>query len=166
MLSEIGGTFVKIAFASEADMTLLRRCTERPPARFNRPGQDALYLSPDEESARVGIGEYVKEGDPPRVLLRFEVERCQLVDLRHCDAAPLYALAGQPWRRPLAAGIEPNSWRAADQLRRAGHAGLIDPSRRRPGLWHITLFRWNEPGAPKVMPVGRQLPITVALDYR
>ncbi len=32
--------------------------------------------------------------------------------------------------------------------------GLIDPSRQDPKKWHITLFRWNEIGAPKVTLVG------------
>ena len=32
-----------------------------------------------------------------------------------------------------------------------GHVGPRggDPSRTVPGLWHLTLFRWNEGGAPR-----------------
>jgi RES domain-containing protein len=117
-------------------------------------GQDALYLSPDAASARVAIGEYVKPGDRPRVLLTFMVQPCQVFDLRHPAAAEVYALAGQPWQKPIAQGVPPPSWAAADSLRAAGHVGLIDPSRRQPGLWHITLFRWNTAGAPTVRCVG------------
>ena len=65
MIAEIGGLFVKIAFADDARGALRRGHPDRPAARFNRPGQDALYLSPDETSARVAIGQYVKAGDPP-----------------------------------------------------------------------------------------------------
>jgi RES domain-containing protein len=166
MLTEVAGTFCKIAFADDADVVLARGLVHRPAARFNRPGQDALYLSPDEVSARVAIGEYVKVGDPPRVLLRYEVERCELFDLRHPDAAAVYALAGQPWRAALARGEVPKSWAAADKIRQSDHVGLIDPSRRRPGLWHVTLLRWNEPGAPRVHRVGAAVPIALELDFR
>lgn len=159
MLTDVGGPFVKIAFASDVDLVLARGRPDRPPARFNRMGQDAIYLSPDETSARVAIGQYVKAGDPPRVLIPFEVERCRLFDLRHPDAASTYALAGKPWLRTLAEGGTPLSWQAANQLRDQGHPGLIDPSRRQPGLWHITLFRWNEPGAPRVIATGPPRPI-------
>jgi hypothetical protein len=55
LLTEIGGVFVKIVFANDVDVVLARGLRHRPAARFNRPGQDALYLSPDETSARVAI---------------------------------------------------------------------------------------------------------------
>lgn len=50
-------------------------------------------------------------------------------------------------------GVEaamPSSWRVRAQLEAVGASGLVDPSRKRPGLWHLVLFRWNEPGAPTV----------------
>ncbi|WP_282604207.1 RES family NAD+ phosphorylase [Pelagibius sp. Alg239-R121] len=166
MLTKVAGMFVKIAFASDADVFLARGQATRPVARFNRRGEDALYLSPDEISARVAMGQYVKPGDPPRVLIRYEVEQCDLFDLRHPDAASTYTLARQRWQDALARGEEPASWRAADEIRQAGHVGLIDPSRRRPGLWHITLMRWNEPGAPRVVPVGSPIPIEVDPGHR
>jgi RES domain-containing protein len=155
---------------------LARGLSHRPAGRFNRIGQDALYLSPDELSARVAIGEYVRLGDPPRHLLTYEVERCALFDLRHPAAASVYDLARKPWRQKLAAGEEPQSWDAADHVRRTGHVALIasspsartliDPSRRRPGLWHITLLRWNEAGAPTVRKLGEPIPIVVEPDFR
>lgn len=158
-LTEIGGRFVKIAFASQVHLHLEQGLPDRPAARFNRKGQDALYLSPDETSARVAMGRYLREGDPPRVLLSVEVERCALVDLRHPGAAGLYDLARQPWQSALEAGQVPPSWGAADTLRAAGHVGLIDPSRQGPGLWHVTLFRWNAPGAPGVRVAGKPRPV-------
>jgi hypothetical protein len=36
-------------------------------------------------------------------------------------------------------------------LERLGAHGLIDPSRKQPHLWHLTLFDWNNPGAPCVL---------------
>lgn len=162
MLTRISGEFVKIAFADAVATPLLRGRAQRPAARFNRAGQDALYLSPDEKSARVAIGEYVQAGDPPRVLLRYEVEACTLFDLRHPEAADVYELARQSWRPPFARGDAPPSWQAADMIRDAGHVGLIDPSRQQPGLWHITLLRWNEPGAPSVRQIGPAEPISIS----
>ncbi len=166
ILTRVGGTFVKIAFARDAELSLARGHPDRPAARFNRKGQDALYLSPDELSARIAIGQYVKPDDPPRVLLTYELDRCALLDLRNPDAATLYDLARQPWRSALEAGEEPLPWKAAERIRDAGHAGLIDPSRRRPGLWHVTLFRWNEAGAPGVRRVGMPEPIAVEPSFR
>lgn len=166
MLTEVSGEFVKIVWADDPDVHLMRGAPDRPPARFNRRGQDALYLSPDVESAKVAIGQDVRKDDRPRVVLTFEVERCALFDLRRPEAANIYALASQPWRKLLAAGGEPSSWLAADRFRTDGHIGLIDPSRRRPGLWHITLFRWNEPGAPGVFRRSEVKPVSVLPDYR
>lgn len=166
MLTIVEGIFVKIAFATEVGMTLARGLTYRPAARFNRSGQDALYLSPDEHSAHVAIGEYVKPGDPPRILVSYDVERCTLFDLRHPDTAGIYALARVPWRKALAEGIAPSSWQAADYIRQCGHVGPVDPSRRREGLWHITLLRWNEAGAPGVRQIGEPVPVTVEPDFR
>lgn len=161
MLTEVSGEFVKIVWADDPDIHLMRRAPDRPPARFNRRGQDALYLSPNIESARVAIGQDVNERDRPRIVLAFQVERCALFDLRNPEAADIYAIASQPWRALLAAGGTPPSWHAADQLRENGYVGLIDPSRRRPGLWHITLFRWNEPGAPSILRQGDADPVSV-----
>ncbi|MEH6404641.1 MAG: RES family NAD+ phosphorylase [Sneathiella sp.] len=159
MFIEVSGVFVKIAYANDAEMPLKRGLSGRPAARFNRPGQDALYLSPDEQSARAAIGEYVRDDDPPRVLIHYQVERCTLLDLRHRDAATIYGLARQSWQDVVANGDEPTSWEAADTIREARHAGLIDPSRQRPGFWHITLLRWNEPGAPSVSQIKDPTPI-------
>ncbi len=130
MLTKISGTFVKIASRSDYQIQLQRGNAHRPAARFNKIGQDALYLSPDEDSARVAIGKYVQPGDPQRVLASYNISSCWLFDLRGADACDLYELARQPWRQALDAGYKPRSWEAADILREAGHVGLIDPSRQ------------------------------------
>jgi RES domain-containing protein len=96
VLTDVWGTFVKIAFPQDVGLSLSQGLPNRPAARFNRVGQDALYLSPDELSARVAIGEYVKPDDPPRVLLTYEVSHCALFDLRQPSAADVYELARQP----------------------------------------------------------------------
>ncbi|MFQ6548342.1 RES family NAD+ phosphorylase [Aestuariibius sp. 2305UL40-4] len=165
-LVEIGGLFVRIERDGAQGMALRKGLPQRPPARFNRLGEDALYLSPDAESASVAIGGNVVEGETSRLLIRYHVETCKVVDLRQEKSADLYELARQPWRTPLERGEDPPSWTAADIVRASGAVGLIDPSRRRPGLWHVTLFRWNAPGAPTVRVDGPPEPIVVQPDYR
>lgn len=162
MLTEISGIFVKIAFATDAHLPLTKGAPNRPAARFNRPGQEALYLSPDVDSARVAIGEYVKEQESPRVVVQYEIDRCLLFDLRTDDAAAIYELARQPWQSAHMQGIDPPSWEAADKIRKAGYTGLIDPSRQQPGLWHITLFCWNEVGAPDIREIGTRTSIQIS----
>lgn len=154
MITRVSGIFVRVEFESEVHKTLLKNQAARPARRFNRQGENALYLSPDEHSAKVAMGEYVREGDPPRVLVQYEVEECALVDMRSPEAAHIYDLAKQPWQPPFNRGEAPSSWQAADQLKAEGYVGLIDPSRRQPGLWHITLFNWNEAGVPSVKRIG------------
>ncbi|PHQ70350.1 MAG: hypothetical protein COB93_05720 [Sneathiella sp.] len=94
-------------------------------------------------------------------MISYEVAHCALLDLRHPEAAMIYAMARVPWQGTLALGEAPASWQAADHIRDLGHVGLIDPSRQSPGLWHITLLRWNEPGTPTVRNVGGPVPIAI-----
>ena len=44
----------------------------------------------------------------------------------------------------------PRSWHVRAQLEAMGAQGLIDPSRKAPGLWHLVLFAWNQNGTAKV----------------
>lgn len=157
-LREIGGSFVRIDFAEAAARALTRGAPDRPAARFNRQGEDALYLSPDAETAWLGIRSTAAAVGRQRVVLRLRVGRARVLDLRHPSAAAIYAEACQPWRSALADGREPASWKAADAVRRAGLDGLIDPSRQTPGRWALTLFRWNAPDAPRVRQAGRPEP--------
>ena len=152
--TEISGILVKITHSQDPTLALKRHSQKRPAARYNRPGQDALYLSIDETSARVAMAKYINAIDHPLVLVEFEIEPCQLVDLRHENAKELRALTSQDWRAEIEAGHEPMSWKVSDELRAGNEIGLIDPSRKKPKIWHITLFRWNEAGAPKVRMIG------------
>jgi RES domain-containing protein len=157
--TEISGTFVRICSPDLIDQALKRNSPERPAARYNRHGQDALYLAVNEESARVALRKYAKHIDTPLVLVKYKVEACQLVDLR-CESLSEYkALAGQNWQDAMAKNSEPTSWQVSDLLRSHQEIGLIDPSRKDPDVWHVTLFRWNEVGAPKVDSVGDPIPV-------
>ena len=159
--TNIAGTFVKISAADQINLALQRNSPIRPEARYNRRGQNALYLSVDERSARVAMRKYAKDITAPLVLVRFEVEACQLVDLQHADMSAYKTRASQGWQAAIANGYEPASWEVADLLRENQAIGLIDPSRKDPDTWHVTLFRWNEPGAPMVNIVGDPTPISI-----
>lgn len=88
------------------------------------------------------------------VLLKFHVEAHNIVDLR--DPAVLFSAgvriadAVAPWRDVVKTGGEPSSWHVPRRLENMGAHGLIDPSRKSPGLWHPTLFSWNSPDTPRV----------------
>jgi len=157
--TELSGKLVKVISAEDIELALKRGSSERPEARYNRRGQDALYLSANESSARVAMQKYLKEIVSPLMLVEYEIELCRLVDLRHADAQELKALASEDWRSAIAQGCEPSSWQVSDILRKDNEVGLIDPSRKNPAVWHVTFFRWNEAGAPNVRMVGSPKPI-------
>lgn len=87
-------------------------------------------------------------------IVKIDVEATGIVDLRDAAALELLGVnlteAVAPWQNSAASGGIPTSWTVRDRLVAAGAQGLIDPSRKSPGLWHLVLFRWNDTGAPSV----------------
>jgi RES domain-containing protein len=122
--------------------------------RYNAPDVPALYTSASEAGVAAAMRAHARPGASERVLVEMHVEADGIFDLR--DDAALRALgvdpgaAAAPWQDVAAAGGRPPSWGVADRIRGHGAAGLIDPSRAAPGLWHLVLWRWNAPGAPRV----------------
>lgn len=87
------------------------------------------------------------------VQVRVEAER--IVDLRDADTLARVGVdladAVAPWQDTAAHGGTPPSWGVRETLDAAGAAGIIDPSRTKPGLWHLVLFDWNSgEGSPVV----------------
>lgn len=159
--TEISGTFVRICNAEQINLSLKRNSSERPEARYNRQGEDALYLTLNEESARIALRKYSENIDKPLFLVKYTVEPCMLVDLRHESVVNYKVLASQNWQDAIIKGEEPTSWQISDLLRKHQEIGLIDPSRKEPNTWHVTLFRWNEIGTPKVTQEGIPVPINL-----
>ncbi|WP_180536564.1 RES family NAD+ phosphorylase [Micrococcus luteus] len=126
----------------------------RSAGRYSPPETPTLYLSSSPEGVEAAMVAHTDTTTPPREQLAFDVQAERIVDLR--DAEALAALgvdladAMALWRPAVEAGEEPSSWAVRRRLGEAGAHGLIDPSRTVPGLWHLTLFRWNEGGAPRV----------------
>lgn len=88
------------------------------------------------------------------VAVEVEAQVDSVFDLRdpvaRDEAGVDLADAHAEWQSVVEAGGTPPSWLVRDRLVRLGAHGLIDPSRRRPGLWHLVLFRWNVPDGATV----------------
>jgi RES domain-containing protein len=121
--------------------------------RYSRPGQPTLYLSSSEAGVRAAMIAH-SEPEEHRRVLTFDVLAANLFDLRASHALEeVRRKAGDPfddWQGTVARGSEPTSWRVRDWIESIGAKGLIDPSRKEPGLWHLVLFSWNVAGSPTV----------------
>ncbi|WP_235940730.1 RES family NAD+ phosphorylase [Paramicrobacterium fandaimingii] len=126
----------------------------RSAGRYSRPHQPTLYLSSSVEGVEAAMIAHRDQRSPALEVMAVEVEARSIVDLR--DTAALeatgvtFADAIAPWQETVASGGTPSSWAVRDTLVARGANGLIDPSRKKPGLWHLVLFRWNEADAPTV----------------
>jgi RES domain-containing protein len=152
-LASIEGRFYRITRADRAHLVL------EPPrpvdcGRYHAPGQTALYMSATAEWARVAVSGYMREDGLARMVFPLLVAKANVLDLRDEEACLRLGLdrelANVSWRKTLAASGRPPSWDVADAVRRTNADGLIDRSRLRPGAWHVTLFRWNALGGPRV----------------
>lgn len=126
--------------------------------RYSRPEQPTLYLSASQAGVDAAMIAHRDAGDTARTVLSFRVEADDICDLRDPDlVATVRNEAGNPfadWQSAVAHGAEPASWRVRDWIEARGARGLIDPSRKAPGLWHLVLFRWNVAGFPTVVPIN------------
>lgn len=160
-LRRISGRFYRAVLAERVGQVL------DPPAqasagRYHRHGQCALYITPEADWAAIAVGGYLAEDGLERVIVPLELDAAHVFDQRDeaaCAALDIdRELSKLRWRTEVAAGREPPSWQNSDAARSAGADGLIDPSRGISVGWHVTLFRWNEPGAPQVKVAGDPMP--------
>jgi len=112
----------------------------------------------DPDWACIAVSGYMREDGLPRMIVPMDIGVARVLDqldMSACDALGIdREQSNVSWRVELAAGREPASWRNADAARDIGADGIIDRSRYIPGGWHLTLFRWNVPGAPSVAVAG------------
>ncbi|WP_413320193.1 RES family NAD+ phosphorylase [Agrococcus sp. 1P02AA] len=131
----------------------------RSHGRYSRAHQPTLYLSSSPEGVAAAMIAHRGERTAEPVVVEIDVDARGIVDLRDHQALAAAGIdpahAAAPWQGAIEAGIEPPSWAVRDRLVELGAHGLVDPSRQRPGLWHLTLFAWNTPGAPRVELRGR-----------
>ena len=152
-LRNISGTFFRAVDAAHANAAL---SGSRRAGRYSAPDQPALYLSASPDGVAAAMIAHGGGAAPTRAVLAFQVMATDVFDLREEAAiAAVRAAAGDPfagWQDQAAKGDKPPSWRVRAWIEARGANGLIDPSRKAPGLWHLVLFRWNVPGAPVVVP--------------
>lgn len=112
--------------------------------RFNRPGQEALYLSVD---AHTALLEYQQDAAflPPGTVCTFLVDNLRVADLRAGYTAANWSLLWQDftidWRREwFNAHVEPVTWEMADEVLDAGLDGLLFPSQAAPGGTNLVIY--------------------------
>ncbi len=166
-LLRISGLFFRAISVDRVDDVLA------PPSalsagRYHRPGQPALYMSPSAEWARIATSGYFREDGIQRVIVQLEVGAANVLDQRDQQACASLGidreLSNHSWRDALKCGAEPASWANADAARAIGANGIVDRSRHIPDGWHVTLFHWNQPGAPEVAVIGEPIPVKYRTD--
>lgn len=127
------------------------------PGRYSAEGQPTLYLSSSPEGVSAAMLAHHHDADPELELLRIRVEADGIFDLRdeHARRAAGIRLkdAVSDWQQVVAEDGIPPSWTVRHRLMKLGAQGLMDPSRKAPGLWHLVLFRWDrgqDASAPQV----------------
>lgn len=155
MMRTVRGTFYR---AINPEFREFAIAGSRSPGRYSRPDEPTLYLSSSAEGVGAAMIAHKQARSAALEIIEIDVEASAIVDFR--DPAALARVgvdlvdAIAPWQEVAASGGTPPSWTVRDRLVAAGANGLIDPSRQRPGLWHLVLFRWNEVDAPIVRIVG------------
>jgi RES domain-containing protein len=116
----------------------------RQGGRFNRQGQEALYLS---ANANTALAEY-KQDNPwlrPGTICTFFVGELHLADLSAGydpgQWTSLWADFAVDWREQwFGKGIEPPTWYMADDVVAAGLDGLLFPSQALPGNTNLVIY--------------------------
>jgi len=116
--------------------------------RFNRPQQEALYLS---AQAQTALAEYQQDNPwlPPGTICTYFVNRLRVVDLSSgYDPkffSPLWADYAVDWRNLLFNHkISPPTWDMADDTVAMGLDGIIFPSQASPGGTNLVIYRSSE----------------------
>lgn len=126
----------------------------RSAGRYSRAHEPTLYLSSSIDGVEAAMIAHKDSRTAALEIVEVDVEAPGIVDLRDAKALETAGIdvadALAPWQTIASAGGTPTSWTVRDRLLQVGANGLIDPSRKRPGLWHLVLFRWNVSDAPTV----------------
>ena len=148
----LDGRFWRILSPRWAHDPLSGAGAARHGGRWNRPGQPALYLSQELDTA---TAEYQQEvGTRPGTFVAYEVAAATLYDLTSADGAIALGLSPAdlvaPWKEiAFVKHREPPGWIIADRLAKVGD-GLLVPSVQRPGGVNLVLWRWNGEAGPTV----------------
>jgi len=149
-LKPLSGTFYRLKETARAGEILAP--AHSPEGRFHHDRQKAIYLSETREGYRVAMSYYARPGDAPQTMFALHLSAARILDLRDARQCTRFAIdpanSNIRWQKERAAGQIASTWAISDAARAAGADGMLNPSRSRPGLTHLVLFRWNQPGAP------------------
>lgn len=151
MFAHVEGVFYR---AVEPSYTRYALAGSRVPGRYSAAGQPTLYLSSSIEGVDAAMIAHVDERSAELDTIEFEVSADRIFDMRDPEARRVadieLADAVAPWKEIVSLGGRPPSWDVRQRVENLGAFGLIDPSRKAPGLWHLVLFAWNTANAPCV----------------
>jgi len=112
--------------------------------RFNRQGQEALYLSFEELTA---LREYQQTSPflPPCTLCSYTATLHNLVDLRQLDHSAVWDARWHDWREDwrywkFERHLEPPTWALADLALAQGCTGIVFPSQAHSGGTNLVLY--------------------------
>ena len=159
-IAPLSGRFWRSTFLGNEGQLL--EPARAPQGRWHHDGQQALYLSMSPDGCRIALKVYQRTGDPQRGIFPVQVSADRIVDLRIADIRKGMAISLADihvfWSTMQSEGRVPPTWAISDDLREQGVDGILTPSRSRPDLTHLTLFRWNCENAPTVTAAGSPLP--------
>jgi len=148
----LSGTFYRLINTARAGEILAP--AQSPEGRFHHDGQQAMYLSETPEGCYVAMAYYARAGDPEKTVCALTLSHARILDLRDPAQCARFGIdptnANNLWQNERAKGLPASPWVISDAARRAGADGLLSPSRSRPQLTHLTLFRWNARNAPSL----------------
>ncbi|MBY6256078.1 RES domain-containing protein [Phytobacter diazotrophicus] len=143
-LTDIDGVFYRAIDPAYRHFAL---SGSRAPGRYSDSHQPTLYLSSSPEGVEAAMQSHSDNRSQNLEIVRVSVSTDKIIDLRNAEA--LFAAgidlndAIAPWQEIVREGGVPRSWNVRNRLTSLGVKGLIDPSRKAPGLWHLVLFSWN-----------------------
>jgi hypothetical protein len=159
-VSAISGTFYRAIDPRFREFAI---AGSRSVGRYSRADEPTLYLSSSVDGVEAAMIAHKDARQVALEVVEVYVQAFGIVDLRDVSAREAAGIdladAAAPWQDIAAAGGTPASWTVRDRLREVGANGLIDPSRKSPGLWHLVLFRWNEADAPIIRLGGHPLAV-------
>lgn len=139
-----GEAFYRVLTPQWSDKPLSGMGAAKKGGRFNRPGQEALYLSVEQKTA---LAEYQQDNPwlPPGTICTYFVGKLGVADLsRGYDPAhwsPEWADYAIDWRQELFHfRREPITWLLGDLVIEAGLSGLLFPSQAAPGGTNLVLY--------------------------
>ncbi|OMH24165.1 hypothetical protein BKD30_09770 [Tersicoccus phoenicis] len=150
-LVTVQGTFFRAVDPAYRESAL---AGSRSATRYAPANMPTLYLSASRSGVAAALIKHGGDRAAELEVLTFTVTAQRIADLR--DVAAMRRLGVDPkdaagdWQRETAETGTARSWRVRRALERIGATGLIDPSCKAPGLWHLALFEWNVEGAPTV----------------